>query len=586
MKSTTVLAVSLAVLAVAWQGWSPDKIAAQSGGASGVIGGSVTADRGEVRGFRVKARDTVHRVAYTVFTQKGRYQVFNLPPSTYEVSVLEEGFESPVQTVEVKAGQTTTVNVALKATGPGAQQGAGALGSVAQQSYGGRVTADGRPVELVEFDALYPPGPARDIMVRSCFGCHGPTGWHGRGPMPEAAWRRAVERMFDPSGRVANMSPGVPQVSHDSVSPQEKEIVIKYLAANFGPGSKPRDLKTDPIPRDEAELSQAVYIQYELNRLTGKTLANGQPPAGGVHSVFASLQEPGVIWVSGNGSNAILRVDTRNPDYAARTKEYWISNPENINVTPHGIVEYKGLVYWIELTGDSMGELNPETGEIRRYPLPTKGAGGHSIWVDSRGSLWYTYFAEAQKIGRFNTATKEFTEWDQGKGWTGYGIIVDRQDRVWAVGLSTPKVLMYNQETSQWKTYPTTAPARRVAEDANGKIWAPEYFGNKIANIDPVTGRVTEYEMPLKYGNPYDAWPDSENNIWVENAVYSSMVKFDQRTKKFTYFPFPEFRAHTPKLDRDGQGTIWFTLRDPSGKPGIAALKPKGNVPGGRSVSQ
>ena len=42
MKSTTVLAVSLAVLAVAWQGWSPDKIAAQSGGASGVIGGSVT----------------------------------------------------------------------------------------------------------------------------------------------------------------------------------------------------------------------------------------------------------------------------------------------------------------------------------------------------------------------------------------------------------------------------------------------------------------------------------------------------------------------------------------------------------------
>ena len=94
----------------------------------------------------------------------------------------------------------------------------------------------------------------------------------------------------------------------------------------------------------------------------------------------------------------------------------------------------------------------------------------------------------------------------------------------------------------------------------------------------PVNGEVTEYELPLKDGNPYDIWPDTDDNLWVENAIYNSMVKFDQTTEQFTYFPFPELRAHTPKIDRDGEGTLWFTLSNPSG-PGIAALKPLGNVP-------
>ena len=28
-------------------------------------------------------------------------------------------------------------------------------------------------IKLVEYDELYPPGPARDILENNCFGCHG-----------------------------------------------------------------------------------------------------------------------------------------------------------------------------------------------------------------------------------------------------------------------------------------------------------------------------------------------------------------------------------------------------------------------------
>ncbi|MCY4602107.1 MAG: hypothetical protein OXF27_19565, partial [Acidobacteria bacterium] len=57
----------------------PAAVSAQS---TGVIAGSVTADAGEVRAFRVKARDTVGRIAYTVYTVDGEYHVYNLPPGS------------------------------------------------------------------------------------------------------------------------------------------------------------------------------------------------------------------------------------------------------------------------------------------------------------------------------------------------------------------------------------------------------------------------------------------------------------------------------------------------------------------------
>lgn len=551
---------------------------------TGVISGSVTADQGDVRAFRVKARDTLGHIAYTVYTVGGRYQIFNLPPGAYEVQAVEAGFEPLVRTAQVTAGNTATVDLILTSTGAITAEGAGAGAAEARANYGGiQVNADG--AELVDFDELYPAHPARDIMLRSCFGCHGPAAFHNRGVKNEAGWRRAVDRMFDVDGQVANMGIGVPQLTYDTVSLEEKELIIKYLADNFGPGSKPRDLLLDPLVRDEELLSEAVYIQYELNRGPRKEVS-GPPPSWSVHSVFASLATPGVIWVSGNGSNSIIRVDTNDRNFETRTTEYWIDNEDNINVTPHGILEYSGIVYWVELSGDHLGELDPSTGEMARHRLPTTGAGAHSCWVDSRGNIWYTYFASAGRIGRFNTRTKEFTEWEPLKGWSGYGIVVDRQDRVWAVGLHTHATLMYNQETQEWKSYPMSNPARRPAIDANGKIWAAHYYGNTITKIDPVTDEITEYELPLKDGNPYDIWPDLDNNLWIENMMYNSLVKFDQQSTQFTYFPFPELRAHTPKLDLDLSGTLWFTLGNPSG-PGIATLKPKGNVAmGGVSSGQ
>ena len=88
---------AVALLAAVLLVWPASTAVAQTSQTAGVIAGSVTADQGVVRAFRVKARDTVHRISYTVYTVAGRYQIFNLPPSTYDVQVVEDGFEPLVK---------------------------------------------------------------------------------------------------------------------------------------------------------------------------------------------------------------------------------------------------------------------------------------------------------------------------------------------------------------------------------------------------------------------------------------------------------------------------------------------------------
>ena len=231
-----------------------------------------------------------------------------------------------MQKVQLGERQTQTANVALKMKAAFAR-GAGNAGSIAQTSYGAtpQDKVDLSQVELVDFDTLYPPSPARDLMVQHCFPCHGVSGWHGR-KMNEVGWRRIVNRMFAQDGRVANMSVGVPQVPSTRVSEQQKEEIIKHLTATFGPASKPRDLKTDPLVRDEQALSTALYVQYDLKRsVADRKFANGLAPSLGGHSALPAWPTPAssislaTRRIRSCASTRAIRTTTREPKSSGST---------------------------------------------------------------------------------------------------------------------------------------------------------------------------------------------------------------------------------------------------------------------------
>ncbi len=102
-KSPKARVIGTLIFIALAMGWLRAQAQTTSGA---VVSGTVTINHGRVAALRVKAKDTMRRIAYTVYTQKGRYNIYNLPAGHYEISVLEEGIESVTQAVDLPAGKT------------------------------------------------------------------------------------------------------------------------------------------------------------------------------------------------------------------------------------------------------------------------------------------------------------------------------------------------------------------------------------------------------------------------------------------------------------------------------------------------
>jgi streptogramin lyase/spore coat protein U-like protein len=582
MMAVTLVAAALLLTAV-FLSSAKSGLAQTTGEAGGTISGTVTANRdyalSEASGnhipalyaVRVRARDAERHITYTVFTSKGHYQIFNLPPGTYQMSALQDGFDSTGPTVELKAAEIKTADVALK------------------------VRPDKLRAELVDFDTLYPPGPTRDYLMKECLGCHGMEHipWQRIGGRDEEAWRTAVGRMFNMDG--TNRYTGVPQVNPAAIPVEKRDEIIKYFSDAFSLDGKQRDLKLDDLQLDEAALSRAIYIEYDLP----PALPGLKDDEISSHDVWPS-KFSSTVYVAEMGMDAIQGMDTHRLDYPGRFRTYVLPNPDAGRriLGPHGITQAKdGHVYTAEIDESSIGELDPETGKVTHYETPTRST-PHTIRPDSKGNLWFTEMQGVSKIGRLDAITKKITEYNPSPSDTNahyYGMTVDQKDRVWAVGMTSHKIVGYDPRTDKWTVYPTpTQPSgpRRPTVDSKGKVWFSEHIGQALGMLDPDTGKITEYKDPFKLGGGYECYADSQDNIWVTLRSYGVLARFDQKTKKYTYFPepFPDImgREHPgphgtrlgglypPKVEQDAQGTIWYA--------GIAmhtltAFKPEGNVP-------
>lgn len=552
------------------------------------ISGTVTANRdyalSEASGnhipslyaVRVRARDAERHITYTVFTLKGHYQIYNLPPGTYQMSALQDGFDSSGPTVELKAGEKKTADVALL------------------------VQPDHLRSELVDFDTLFPPGPTRDYLMQNCMGCHGyeHIPWQrmqgGTGRTAEV-WGAAVARMFDMDGTSPVNHTGVPQVNPAAIPQEKRDEIVAYFAKTFPAGMKRRDLKLDDLPLDENALSKTIYIEYDLPQpLPGKTEENVSS-----HDVWPS-RISNSVYVSEMGMDVIQSMDKNRIDYPGRFTTYALPNPDAGHrvLGPHGITQAKdGHVYAAEIDESSIAELDPETGKVIQYPTPTRST-PHTIRSDSKGNVWFTEMQGVSKVGKLDAVTKKITEWDPSPSDTNahyYGMTVDQKDRVWAVGMTSHKIVGYDPKTDKWSVYATpTQPSgpRRPTVDSKGKVWFSEHIGQALGVLDPDTGKITEYKDPFKYGGGYECYADSQDNIWVTLRSYGVLARFNQKTKTYTYFPepFPDImgREHPgpngtrlgglypPKIEQDAQGTIWYAgIRMTT----LTAFKPEGNVP-------
>jgi len=82
-----------------------------------------------------------------------------------------------------------------------------------------------------------------------------------------------------------------------------------------------------------------------------------------------------------------------------------------------------------------------------------------------------------------------------------------------------------------------------VIVDAQGIAWYSSFGEQNLGRLDPHTGKVTEFPIPLaKPQFPTGGLglrSDRDGNLWLGNMYQAQIVKFDPKTRKFTLWQLP-----------------------------------------------
>jgi len=115
---------------------------------------------------------------------------------------------------------------------------------------------------------------------------------------------------------------------------------------------------------------------------------------------------------------------------------------------------------------------------------------------------------------------------------------------------------------------PETLP-HDAAADAAGMIWYADFGSHVLGMLDPKTGKVVEYPMPVtKPGAPLgslDLVFDKQGHIWMGTMYQGSLARFDTKARTFQTWGSPTFRdrdeariAMVMPVNHDVDGQVWI----------------------------
>jgi streptogramin lyase len=270
---------------------------------------------------------------------------------------------------------------------------------------------------------------------------------------------------------------------------------------------------------------------------------------------------------------------------------------------PHDVVLDKdGTVWFSEFGENNLGRMDPKTGKVTEYPIPTMRGGfptgNLDLEFDREDNLWIGLMMQTgvakfdRKTGKFeifkipgNMLSEETqqamvaaTNWEvDGKVWmndvekvalgrldvkTGsmdpwlrpyaslpkgephsiYGVYTDSRNNVFFMDFSSTNIGRVDAKTGEIKLFPTPTPKsrpRRGRMDAQDRLWFAEWRADKIGMFDTKTGEFKEWAIPSPYSAPYDVVLDKNQEVWAGGMTDDLVLRLDTKTGNAVEYLLP-----------------------------------------------
>ena len=515
---TSVLALAVAVLF-----WTAvNRLNAQSAGAVALTGVVSSVEEGPMEGVLVSAKRAGSTIAVTVVSDgQGRYRFprTGLEPGSYAIRVRAVGYElnGPPEGGAHTAGPSNeTAVVSSKTT---------------QLDLKLR-KADDLASQLSNAEWFMSwPGPAEiKNGLLNCTQCHGlqPI---VRSHYSADEWVTVIERM----ARYAQGStPARPQLRPGSG--RGSAILAQSMAGREGE----RPVQS-ALVRQTAEYLATVNL-HERSQWSYPLQMLPRPRGASTHVVIT---------------------------------EYDLPRPETL---PHdAAADADGNVWYADFGTHMLGMLNPKTGSVVEYPIPTTkpGAPGGSLDLvfDRRGDIWLGTMYQGS-LAKFDRHSKTFQTWgsptfrerDDARIAMVMPINTGVDGQVWIGGDNEYQV---DVKTGTWKTVdysvglPKDSPMVRelssygVASDSKNNFYGLNLNGTYIIRVDAKTKKVTPFPTPTPNAGPRRGHMDAQDRLWFAEFRANRIAMFDTRSETFREWPVPSPWANVYDAIADRAGYAW-----------------------------
>ena len=296
-------------------------------------------------------------------------------------------------------------------------------------------------------------------------------------------------------------------------------------------------LKTLPRPRGRA--TRVLITEYDLPR---QTIAP--------HDVVTDAA--GIAWYSNFLENTLGRLDPRTGEHREFT---W---PTIKKGAPEGSLAMEpdrdGNWWLATMFQTGLVRFNVKDNTFKVFPLPAdlNNSEAQQSMVQPRqahvdGKVWSTDIGR-QVILRLDIASGKYEKIDpfiympEGTNHSPYGLAADEKNNLFLMDFGDEVIARMDARTLQTTIYPTPAPRsrpRRAMRDGQGRIWFAEYAANKVAMFDPVKETFKEWDVPTPFTYPYDVFLDRNNDLWAGSMSNDRILRLTPATGKGLEYLLP-----------------------------------------------
>ncbi len=122
--------------------------------------------------------------------------------------------------------------------------------------------------------------------------------------------------------------------------------------------------------------------------------------------------------------------------------------------------------------------------------------------------------------------------------------------------------VLANAKVHVYPVVPADAGLMLPAVDGRGNIWFGEMASNRLARLDPETGKTQSWTPPRGEDGIMGTAIDARGNIWFAEQNANYIGRFDPIRQAFRLYPFALSNGHPVGLQDvqfDAAGKLWFT---------------------------